>query len=85
MAEVVRAKYKGRDTGEGMPYFHGVPARDLTDDDFDSLTPDNKELVRKSDLYDYTPYTEKSREGRVAAAAPRQEPSADKPVEGDVK
>jgi len=63
VAEIVRARYKGKDTGEGLPYLHGIPARDLTDDDFDLLDDERKQMVRSHDLYDYTPYTEKPRGG----------------------
>jgi hypothetical protein len=78
MADIIRAKYKGKDTGEGLPHFHGIPARDLTDADFDTLSDDEKETVRKSDVYDYSTYTDKPREGHrsavrdVAPAAPEQ-------------
>lgn len=83
MADVVRAKYKGKDTGDGMPWYHGVPSRDLTDADFDTLDEDQKELVRRGDLYDYVPYTEKARSiPRIVRAEPTQQPETPN-TEGD--
>lgn len=71
--EVIRAKYKGKDDGEGFPFFHGIPARDLTDSDFDALSEEDKQVVRSSALYDYVPYTQRER----VTARPRQdEPTA---------
>ena len=69
MADLIRAKYKGQDTGEGLPFHMGIPTRDLHDSDFDALDPEEKELVRRSKLYDYVPYTEKPK----AEAAPKKE------------
>lgn len=77
MADVVRARYKGRDTGEGLPFHAGVPARDLTDSEFDALDEDGKDTVRKSPLYDYVHYTEKAREGR----APRRDTPTEQPAD----
>jgi hypothetical protein len=76
MADVVRARYKGKDTGDGLPHFGGIPARDLHDSDFDVLDDDQKQLVRSSDLYDYVPYTEESRSTRpVKKDTPTEHPA----------
>lgn len=85
MADIVRAKYKGKDTGEGLPHFHGIPARDLTDADFDVLSDEDKETVRKSDVYDYLTYVDKPREGHraVREVAPSAMQSPEQPKEGD--
>ena len=69
MTDLIRARYKGKDTGDGLPHFGGIPARDLHDSDFDTLDNEQKELVRKSDLYTYVPYTEKPREASVEKPA----------------
>jgi hypothetical protein len=45
-AQTVVYKYDGN--GD---YFHGVPPRDLTKDDFDALTDEQKESVTKGALY----------------------------------
>lgn len=85
MADVVRAKYRGKDSGDGLPYHHGIPARDLTDDEFDALPDDQKEVVRKSALYDYATYTDKPRDGK----APRRDTPTEQPsvpnTEGETK
>lgn len=86
MAEVVRVKYKGKDTGEGLPFFAGIPARDLTDEDFDALDADQKEVVKHSAVYDYVPYTEKAREGsRPRRDIPTEPPASVTNTEGEVK
>lgn len=41
-------KYKGPDV------FYGLPARDLTDEEFDALDPQYKRHVRASDSYEIT-------------------------------
>lgn len=66
MADLIRAKYKGQDKGEGLPFLPGIPARDLHDTDFDALDADEKTLVRQSNLYDYVPYTEKPKDSAPA-------------------
>lgn len=84
MADVIRAKYTGKDTGEGMPWYHGVPARDLTDADFDVLDDEQKDLVRHGTLYNYVPYTEKARSSpRIVRAEATQQPEA--PTTEEVK
>lgn len=75
MADVIRAKYKGKDTGEGLPYFGGIPAKDLTDPEFDALDDEQKNLVRSSALYDYVPYTERERSTKpVRRDTPTEQP-----------
>ncbi len=80
MADLIRARYKGKDTGDGLPHYGGVPARDLHDSDFDNLDNEQKELVRHSDLYTYVPYTEKPREG--TAEKPAEPPKSGAEKEG---
>ena len=68
MAEEVWAKFTGEyyqpttkdqdgndvPTGERIPavYLNGIPARDLTAEDRDALTPEQRKAVEQSDLYD---------------------------------
>jgi hypothetical protein len=63
MPEKMKALYKpeyvvihdadGNELERRPPYFlEGVPARHLTQEDFDALTDEQKEAVRKSGLYD---------------------------------
>lgn len=40
-----------RYVGDGS-YLHGVPARDLTKDDYDALSDEQKDAVRKSNVYE---------------------------------
>jgi hypothetical protein len=39
-----------RYTGDGQ-FIEGIPARDLTDEEFQALSQDKQELVRRSGLY----------------------------------
>jgi hypothetical protein len=51
----VRAKFKGAKNAAGdlEGYLNGIPARDLDEDeDWKDMTPENRERVRKSELYD---------------------------------
>ncbi len=48
----IRAKFKPTPEGEFHP---GIPSRDLDDDDYAALDPEQRALVRKSPLYDYRP------------------------------
>lgn len=43
----MKAKYLGK--GEG---YHGIPARDLSNEDFERLTPEQQALVESSPLYE---------------------------------
>lgn len=48
-----KAKWKGKSYGEeGYEHLSGVPARDLTDDEYAALDTDTKAVVRGSSLYD---------------------------------
>jgi hypothetical protein len=42
----MKAKYKG------PGYHHGIPARDLTEADWERLTPAQREIVKASPLYE---------------------------------
>jgi hypothetical protein len=55
----IRAKYKSK-TAE---FYNDIPARDLEDEDWDALTAEQKEQVRKGDLYEYIPQQRTSSEG----------------------
>jgi hypothetical protein len=49
----VKAKWKGKSHGEeGYEFVTGVPARDLSDEDYKALEPEMKKAVRDSALYD---------------------------------
>ncbi len=61
-----KARYKGK--GE---YFGGIPARNLTDEEYDALTTEQKKTVRESDIYDVRSDTESR------AAEPKSEAKQD--------
>jgi hypothetical protein len=44
----IRARYKGKH-GE---YHHGIPGRDIDEDEYQALDADQRKLVRESGLYD---------------------------------
>jgi len=54
MPEKLRARWKGATGPNGQPlaYLSGVPARSLTEADWQRLSPEQRERVRASDLYD---------------------------------
>lgn len=53
----IRARYKGThaDNGEPTQYLDGIPARNLSDEEYDALPTEDKARVRGSDLYDVAP------------------------------
>lgn len=69
------AKYFGTDGG----YHNNIPARDLTEDEYNALTDDQKELVKASALYEVKPEPAKHSASRPAAAPAVAVPA--KPVE----
>jgi hypothetical protein len=76
----IRARYKGATEvvhpgDEQTPRWErpveslpGIPARDLTDDDWDQLTPELRDVVRKDDLYEYIPQSRGQTETAPAAS-----------------
>lgn len=79
----IRARFKG----EGGAYHTGIPARDLSEDDWEELTTEQRETARKSALYD----VKSNREMEPRASAPKTpdkappkapEPAADAANEG---
>lgn len=70
MPEKMRALWKGTKGEDGLPveYLEGVPARSLTQDEYDALTDEQREAMRSSPLYDVrteremTPTTKKDGE-----------------------
>ena len=52
--------------GDGTEFHYGIPARDLTTEEYDALDTEQRALVRKSPLYDYAAYHE--------ATAPKEAP-----------
>lgn len=50
---VLKAKWKGRGLEEpGFEYLDGVPARDLSEEEYEALDTEQKRRVRTSSLYD---------------------------------
>lgn len=49
-----------RYTGEHKSFFIGVPAEDLTKDEFDALSPENKRDVLASTIYELAEAPKKS-------------------------
>jgi hypothetical protein len=79
MPEKMKALWKGQyeDLPEGgrrpLEYLDGVPARSLTEEEFDALSDDVRENVRKCGLYDVR--TEKEMAGGRAAPEPDKKES----------
>lgn len=44
----IKARYKG----DGTEFLNGVPARNLSDEEYDALDTEQKSDVRRSGLYD---------------------------------
>jgi hypothetical protein len=55
----IRARYKGQPhpqrPTEPLEYLDGIPARDLSDDEYEALSIDDKKRVRDSSLYEVAP------------------------------
>jgi hypothetical protein len=54
----IRARFKGEPhplTGEPAQYLDGIPARNLSDEEYDALPTEDKARLRGSDLYDVAP------------------------------
>lgn len=62
----IRARWKGNQhphparADEPAGFIEGVPAHDLSDDEYAALSPELKTAVRSSDLYDVAPATKGS-------------------------
>lgn len=60
----IRARFKGEShplTGEPTQYLDGIPARNLSDEEYDALPTEDKARVRGSDLYDVAPLQPKEK------------------------
>jgi hypothetical protein len=66
----IRARWKGAE-GE---FVYGVPARNLSEDEYAALTPEQRAEVRASGVYDVK--TEAEMAGEPKAEAPKAEPTA---------
>lgn len=54
-----KAKFKG----DGSEFLNHIPAQDISEEEWELLSAEQKELVRKSPLYEYVPEKRASREG----------------------
>jgi hypothetical protein len=78
MPEKMKALYRAKDGG----FRHGVPARHLSQADFDALSDEEQQWVQDSGLYEVRSEAEMS--GSDAAAAPSNEPAVEEaPKEGE--
>lgn len=66
----IRAKFKPTPEGEFHP---GIPSRDLTDEDYDALSTNERKTVRESRLYDYRPERDTAAERVADKPAPAGE------------
>ncbi len=56
-----KAEWKGRKFGHPRyEFLNGIPARDLSDDEFDALSDEQRESLMASDLYKVRPEKEAS-------------------------
>jgi hypothetical protein len=71
-------------TGAGN-YLNGVPARDLTDEDWDALTPEQKAEVKASGLYELEGLEEEEEEAAEGGSEipSESEPAAEQPAAGE--
>jgi hypothetical protein len=47
----IKARYKG----DGTEFHHGIPARNLTEEEFEALDVEERKMLRQSPLYDVVP------------------------------
>jgi hypothetical protein len=54
VADAIAAKFKGTYNADGEPleYHSGIPARDLTEEEFEHLSDEHKSTLAHSSLYD---------------------------------
>ena len=54
MADAIAARFKGKRNDDGTPaeYHSGIPARDLTEDEFSALSDEHKATLAHSAIYD---------------------------------
>lgn len=69
------AEPKIKYTGKG-DFHNGIPARDLTTEEYDALDIDLRATVRESPHYDYAGYREKVEASKAPASTPK---APDKP------
>ena len=55
--------------GDGSEHFHGIPAADMTEEEFDALTPEQKATVAGSKLYTLSGAAEKDAESASRAVS----------------
>lgn len=67
----IRAHWKGNPT-DATEHHYGIPARNLTDEDWAALSTEERDTVRDSKLYRYVAQT---RRPRVAGQSTDQEPA----------
>lgn len=70
MPDKQRALYRG----DGKFFLNGVPARNLSEDDYQALTDDQKAEVQASNLYDFRSDSEMS--GTTTARTSARPPAA---------
>ena len=70
---MIRARFKGPDDH----FIPGVPAKNLSDEEYDALSTEQRAQVRASDLYDDK--TEAEMAGPKAHAAAEKEPAKAQP------
>lgn len=75
MPDKQRALYRG----DGKRFLNGVPAQNLSEEAYQSLTDDQKTEVQNSDLYEFRSDAEMagSTTARTAARQPAVEPAKD--------
>lgn len=60
--------------GDGSEFLNGVPAHNLTTEEYDALDNDQRAAVRASPLYDYASYRD-AQKADDAKPAPKAEPA----------
>lgn len=72
MPEKMRALWRGATHEDGTPkeYLFGIPAKHLTNDEYEALSAEHKEQVRASGLYEVRAERELAPAAPAASAAP---------------
>jgi hypothetical protein len=87
---VIRFKGDRNPDGSAAEFHEGIPARNLTDEDYDALPKELREVVRNSPLYDYAGYKadkDAAKEEKVAEKAEetKEETKEEKPSHASAK
>lgn len=75
MRVAIRARFKGTVGADGtaLEYLNGIPARDLSDEEYDALSKEDRARVRAASVFQMRDNEPKAAKPEAAASPPKQE------------